>query len=40
MDIGRCGNTSRQKCRAKGSGKGAKIEEFMYSDKMNVEPEM
>jgi len=36
----RCGNTCRQKCRAKGSGKEAKIQEFMYRDTMNVEPEM
>jgi len=36
----RCGNTHRQKCCAKGSGKEVKIQEFMYRDAMNVEPEM
>jgi hypothetical protein len=29
-----------QKCRAKGSGKEARIQELMYRDTMNVEPEM
>jgi len=33
-------NTCRQKCCAKGSGKGVKIHEFMYRDTANVEPEM
>jgi hypothetical protein len=28
----RCGNTRRQKCCAKGSGKEVKIQEFMYRD--------
>ena len=32
--------TRRQKCCAKGSGKEVKIQEFMYRDKTNVEPEM
>ena len=36
----RRGNTCRQKCCAKGSGKEAKIQEFMYRDTTNVEPEM
>jgi hypothetical protein len=36
----RCGNTRREKCRAKGSGKAVKIQEFMYRDTANVEPEM
>jgi len=36
----RCGNTCRQKCCAKGNGKEVKIQEFMYSDTTNVEPEM
>jgi hypothetical protein len=36
----RCGNTRGQKCRAKGSGKEAKIQEFMYRDTMNVEHKM
>ena len=27
-----CGNTRRQKCCAKGSGKEVKIQEFMYRD--------
>jgi hypothetical protein len=35
-----CGNTSGQNCRAKGSGKGAKIQEFVCRDTTNVEPEM
>jgi len=35
-----CGNTCRQKCCAKGSGKEVKIQEFMYRDTTNVEPEM
>jgi hypothetical protein len=35
-----CGNTGRQKCCAKGSGKEVKIQEFMYRDTTNVEPEM
>jgi len=36
----RCGNTCRQKCCAKGSGIEVKIQEFMYRDTTNVEPEM
>ena len=36
----RCGNTRRQKCCAKGSGKEVKIRAFMYRDTTNVEPEM
>ena len=36
----RCGNTRRQKCYAKGSGKEVEIQEFMYRDTTNVEPEM
>jgi len=39
MHTDRCGNTYRQKC-AKGSGKEVKIQEFVYRDKTNVEPEM
>jgi len=35
-----CGNTCRQKCRAKGSRREAKIQEFMYRNTTNVEPEM
>ena len=35
-----CGNTCRQKCCAKGSGKEVKIQEFMYRDTANVEPKM
>ena len=27
-----CGNTRRQKCRAKGSGKEVKIQEFVYRE--------
>jgi len=40
MHTDACGNTRRQKCRAKGSGKEVKIQEFMYRDTTNVEPEM
>ena len=40
MHTARCGNTRRQKCYAKGSGKEDKIQEFMYRDATNVEPEM
>jgi hypothetical protein len=40
MRTNRCGNTCRQKCRAKGRGKEAKIQEFTYRDTMNVEHEM
>ena len=39
MHTNRCGNTRRKKC-AKGSGKEVKMQEFMYRDKTNVEPEM
>ena len=35
-----CGNTRRQKCCAKGSGKEVKIQELMYRDITNVETEM
>ena len=40
MYTDRRGNTRRQKCCAKGSGKEVKMQVFMYRDKMNVEPEM
>jgi len=40
MHTDRCGNTCRQKCCAKGSGNEAKIQDFMYKDTTNVEPEM
>jgi len=40
MHTDRCGNTRRQKCRAKGSGKEVKLQEFMYRDTTNVKPEM
>jgi hypothetical protein len=40
MHTGRCGNTGRQKCCTKGSGKEVKIQEFVYRDTANVEPEM
>jgi len=33
-------NNNRQKCCAKGSGKEVKIQEFMFRDTTNVEPEM
>ena len=39
MRADRCGNTRGQKCRAKRSGKVAKIQEFVYRDTI-VEPEM
>jgi hypothetical protein len=40
MNTDRCGNTCRQKCHAKAIRKEAKIQEFIYRDTMNVEPEM
>jgi len=40
MHTDRSGNTCRQKCCAKGSGKEVKIQEFMYRDTAKVEPEM
>jgi hypothetical protein len=40
MRTDRCGNTRRQKCCAKGSGKEVKIQEFMYRDAANVEPKV
>jgi hypothetical protein len=40
MHTDRCGNTRRQKCRAKGSGKEVNIQKFRYRDKANVELEM
>ena len=40
MHTDRCGNARRQKCCAKGSRKEVKIQEFMYRDTTNVEPEM
>jgi hypothetical protein len=40
MHTDRCGNPRMQKCCAKGSGKGAKVQDFMYRDTMNAEPEM
>jgi len=40
MHTDSCGNTSGQKCRAKGSGKEAKIQELMYRVTTHVEPEM
>jgi len=40
MHTDKYGSTCRQKCRAKGSGKEVKIQEFVYRDKTNVEPEM
>ena len=36
MHSDRCGNTRRQKCCAKGSGRKVKIQEFMYRDTANV----
>ena len=40
MHTDRCGNTRRQKCCAKGRGKEVKIQQFVYRDATNVEPEM
>ena len=40
MYTDRRGNTLRQKCCAKGSGKEVEIQKFMYRDTTNVEPEM
>jgi hypothetical protein len=40
MHTDRCDITRRQKCRAKGSGKEVKIQEFKYRDTTNVEREM
>jgi hypothetical protein len=40
MHTDRCGNTRRQKCCAKRSGKEDEIQEFIYRDTTNVEPEM
>ena len=40
MYTDRCGNTRRQKCCAKGSGKEVKIQEFTCRDTANVESEM
>ena len=37
MHADRGGNTYRQKCCAKGSGKEVKIQEIMYRDTANVE---
>ena len=40
MYTDRRGNTRRRKCCAKGSGKEVEIQEFMYRDTTNVEPEI
>jgi hypothetical protein len=40
MHTDRCGDPCRQKCRAKGSGKKVKIQQFRYRDTANVEIEM
>ena len=40
MHTDKCGNNYRQTYRARGSGKEVKIQEFMYRDMTNVEPEM
>ena len=40
MRTDRYGNTRIQKCFVKGSGKEVKIQEFVYRDTANVEPEM
>ena len=38
MHTDRCGKTRRQKCRAKGSGKEVKIQEFIYRDTTLLPP--
>ena len=40
MHTDRCGNTRRQKRCTKGSRKEVKIQEFVYRDTTNVEPQM
>ena len=40
MHTDRCGNSRRKKCCAKGCREEAKIQEFMYRDITNVEPEI
>ena len=40
MHTDRRGNTHRRKCCAKGSAREVKVQEFMYRDTTNVEPEM
>jgi hypothetical protein len=40
MNTDRCGNTRRQNCPEKGSGKEVKIQEFRCRDTMNMELEM
>ena len=37
MHTDRCGKTRGQKCHNKGSGKEAKVQEFMYRGTTNVE---
>jgi hypothetical protein len=37
MHSDRCGNTSGQKCGARGSRKETEIQEFMYKDTTNVQ---
>ena len=40
MHTNRRGNTRRQKCCAKGSGKEVKIQEYVYRYRANVKPQM
>ena len=40
MHTDRCSNVHRQKCCANGSGKAVKIQELMYRNTTNMEPEM
>jgi len=40
MRTDRSGNICKKKFRAKGSGKEAKIQDFVYRDTTNVGPEM
>ena len=40
MHTDRCGNTPQTEMLCKRSGKEVKIQEFMYRDTTNVEPEM
>jgi hypothetical protein len=40
MQTDRCGDTCSQKCCENGSENEVEIQEFMYRDRTNVEPEM
>ena len=40
MHTDKCGNSCREKCCAKGRRKEVKIQDFMYRDPTNMEPEV